>query len=535
MQLKSTQNQILAQQLGRATISDGALSSWKENFSAIPTVQRAQFYTDLVAAISVLEMTFDSWPRLIEDFVGIRQGTGSVQYLITKVNPKHGIIYDPEFDAASAVEANYGKHKPDLRQQKIATPRNWTDFVTIQEDGIESANWEGQLELASGIIDSLGNANRQDEYYYFLDLLWQYIRSGVAYEQKVAPVTDGDTARSYSASMGTVLDFMSKPSNLFNPGRLTQTYKKSDIRYITRSTNAQAIFKDQYSAAFNKEYMRGVTDEQIITVPDFLWPEDLKDISGVFISMGDDPTLMCFDNSIRSGASVNEAWYRVNHSVTQRSITGANQFGALVLFKDGTPEIIGSAVPVPTEVELDLYLNGAPVQGDTLNRGYMYEVRAFAKDKNGLLAGRANVNLTGSESPTKATFVQLNDLNLAVGRDEASDTITLTVDAVYDQNVKLTKTYNITGELQEQVPPFDITVKLTGSNLVTFSGNTATPPSETEGYNLTVKGKVAGENVDKAFTEAVTLTQAGDSITVTANAAPGYKLTGTKTRTLSYS
>lgn len=537
MGIQATPQELLRSFNDGKPVSDTALRSFVKNFDAFSALRRANFYTQLVAAWSHIPGATRAFPRLVEKFANISLGDGKQIYMLTGVNPTPGEKYDPEFNSVKAADFLLGAHKPDLRTSAIAALREWTKPLTVQGAELQAAGFDETMSLASQIIDSLENSDRINEYEVILDMFFDAVRRDIGFRNPVPPPLDADSARNYSAAVGAVAEFTANPSDRYNPERMRKVFDKADLLFITRVTTWQKIAKEQYSNTFQTQYMRGIPDDQVVAIADEFWPGDLANVSGVLISRSSNPndsTIIIKDNSISHAAIVNEAQERVNHSILHRSVYGLNPFGVMVVFENGTEVLPETSNPVPVEVDFEILLNGAPVT--ELLRGYSYKVVAAAKQENGYTAGGADVTLTGESSPTRNTFLDATELNLYIGLDEPATSLTLTAAASLDDSVTAVKVLNVNGTRMQVIPPFDVELTLTGTSLASVSGNTATPPSETVGYDLTYSGTVAGAPVaETAFTTPVTLTTAGDTITLKAKAQDGYKLNGTKTRTVNYS
>lgn len=546
MALSGTPLEILRTVSGEKNLTDSALHQWQRNFNAFNAVRRNAFYTELIAKVSNLPTAWKPFRRYVEDFAEVRQGDGSQIYLLTGVNPTPGTLYSPEYNSEQAANFLFGNHKPDLRQSAIAQVRNWQDVVTIKEHEIASANFEGALDLAGRMTDNLRNSDFLSEWNVTLAMLFDAIRSGIAKEVTTPAPTDDQSSRDFSAFIGALADWMDKPSSLYNPERMTQAFDTADLIILTRSTTWQTISKNQYSASYNPEYMRGLTDKQYVTIPDEYWPSDLDDVTAVVLSkQGANASVVIVDNYTTEAASVNAPYQSINQARVHGSVFGINPMGAMVVVKSGTQQAVAGSNPVPTEVVLELLLNGAPVT--EVVRGYTYKINAYAKDVHGFTAGRTDVLLDGDNSPTKHTFIQVDDLDFYVGLDEESTTLGLTAVAVLNGAVIKHTDYPVVGTKVPLVPPFEpvefdyddngeFDVTLTPSQVATFSGNTANPGDSDEAYTLSYTGKVGGVVVTKTdFVQPVTLTTAGDTITVLAEANPTYELHGTTSRTLNYS
>jgi len=544
MALSGTPKQILGQLTGRDTITDTALHQWQRNFNAMSAVRRASFYTELIARLSSIPQAWTPFRRYIEDFAEIRQGDGSQIYLLTDVNPTPGDLYSPEYNSNHAAKFLFGNHKPDLRQSAIAQVRNWEKALTIKDHELAAADFSGMIDIASRITDSLQDSDFLSEWRVTLSMLFDAIRSGIAHEVTTPTPTDEESSRNYSAFVGALADWMDKPSSLYNPEKMTAAFNTSDLLVIVRSTLWQTIAKSQYSAAYNPEYMRGLTDRQFVTIPDELWPADLSDVSSVVISKGTKSTVLVVDNYITAAATVNAPYSSVNQARVHGSVFGINPMAAMVVIKNGNQVSVGGALPVPTNVSLEVQLNGSAVT--ELIRGYTYKLVVKVTDADGFTAGRADVIVSGEDSPTKHTFVQVDDLDFYVGLDENSDELTLTASAVLKPEVDVDVTLPVVGTKVPLVPPFepvewdtdddgDFEVNVTPSMIATFSGKTATPGDADDRFTRSATGTVDGDPYPATdFTAPITLTQSGDTITITAVAADGYELKGTTSRTLTF-
>lgn len=545
MGLSATPAQILGSLTGRDTITQTALTQWQRNFNAFSAVRRASFYTELIARLSNMPQAWTPFPRLIERFAEVRQGDGSQVYLLTEVNPTPGELYSPEYNSEDAARFLFGNHAPDLRQSAIAQVRNWTKALTIKDHEIAAADFGGMLNIASRITDSLQDSDYLAEWKLGMGMFFDAVRSGIAAELTTPAPTNEETAREFSAFVGSVADFLNNPSDKYNPGRITKMYPVEDLIVVLRTTTWQTLNKSQYSKAFQPEYMRGIADSQYVTIPDENWPSDLSDVTAVVISKGTTSTVLVVDNATDQAASVNAPWTSVNQTRTKRSVLGINQGGAMVVIKNGTQVAVAASTPVPTDIELEIQLNGAPVT--ELIRGYQYKLVAKVTDEHGFTAGRADIKVTGAESPTSHTFVQVDDLDFYVGLDEEATELTLVASSALDSTVQVSVSLDVVGTLVPLTPPFEpiqwdededglFNIELTPSQIATFSGHVATPPATVPAnVTLTRAGTVGGVALASApFTAPVTLTTAGDTVTVTAHAASGYELTGATQRTLNY-
>lgn len=528
----------MAQEKGLKSINNYAKNDWYRNWNVLDLQGRLRFYPSLLKALSALRTSFDSFPRLVEKFARVDQGDGSEAYLLSAVQPGVGKVYNAEFNSDEAAKFLLGQHRPNIISTGIGQLREYYDAVTVKEDQL-AASYEDVVSFGSQLIQSLENGDRQAEWQFGLSMLFEAVeKPGLAHRVLGARPTDENTAREFSARLGGIAEAISSPTDLYNPARLQRVAVSDDLVFVTRISLKQTLFKSQYSGTFQMGYAQGLKDDQLYGVPDELWPASLSHVQGILISKGGEATVRVIDNVQRQDTFNNGAWDATNHFLTHKSVTGISSLGIMVVFEDGTPVAPGAATPVPATEELTITLNGVEVT--ELVRGVRYDVRAVAKDANKFIAGPSEVAVSGNNSPAGRTYVTVDDFSLFVGIDEESAELTITAHATLDPTVTAEVTLPVVGERFEAIPPYasqgtDAVVNLTASKLATFSGKTATPPAETEGYSLTYAGTVGGVAVTSTdFDAPVTLTQEGDTITITATADTGYTLTGVTTRTLSY-
>lgn len=543
MALQGTALSILRDWTGDETINEYGLNDFERKFSTLSGMEKAQYYVTLPAKIGSMELPVTPLRRYIEDIFVVRKGDGSQAYLLTGVAPAKGSIYSPVYDSNAAANFLLGNHESDIRKDAIAQVRNEQYVVTIKMPEIRTVMFSGALDLAARQHESLQNGDYIEEYRMLSGTIFEALRRpGYAAVVTTPEPTDEASFRKFSAILGGTADNLTFPSDQYNAQKIPKGYKREDLRLLVRVSTKRELFTSSYADVFNLNYARGLADDFLVEFPDSMWPSDMDDVLGILFAKGDEPTFILVDNEIHPDAFVNPGYQSVNQTLVHNSVFGVNTFAPLVAIKVGAPMKTGSAVPVPTSVEFEVLLNGNPVTPGTgegapgLRRGEEYKLRAFAKDVYGNTAGRANVAITGQTSPTGATFVQRDDIDLYIGLDEASDAVKLTASASLNSDIKTELEFKIVGQQVSLRPPIEFVTVLTASNVATVSGNTITPPATpSPAYNLTYAGKVGGNNVSGAFTEAITVTQAGDSVTVTANANDGYTLKGTKTRKVNFS
>lgn len=525
---------------GQASLTQKGILAMERFFHSKDAVQQVEFYNEIVKRFGELKGGWRNFDRLADRLAHISDGDGAEIYTGTVVNPTPGQNYSPVYNDTEAAKYLFGQWKPDVRQFAIAQPRRWHKALTVMGDRLR-AGFVSSVETADEIISSLQNSDRLDEWYAVMDMLFHVATLEGAYKVTGPAITDEESARNFSARLGSFASFLGNPSNRYNPGRATMVYDRSTLRLVARTSFIQKLQKSSYANAFNPEYMRGLSDDLFIDIPDADWPASLSNVQGILITKADEKnsTLVVKDNMIHSSAPVNETNLAVNHNLLHQSVYGVNPYAPLVVFVDGVEEVIAGTTPVPTEVTIKAFLNGNEVT--ELRRGYEYQFEAIAKGANGYPAGRAATTLTGSESDTGFTYLDADQLILNVAIDETAESLTLTAKSVIDGTISATVTLPVTGEAFQSTPPFTPlgeggdAVNLTPGMLATKTGNVVTPPADPQGYTLTYSGVVGGTPTGtQDFTSPVTLTEEGDTITVTATPAEGITLTGTTTRTLTY-
>lgn len=542
-----------------APVTEGYLNAWKAGFNSMNWTKRVPFYNRLIAAIEHLPVGYIPTPRLVERFAEVRQGNGALNYVLTGIAPNKGYIYDRALSSEAVSKALFGPAPEDVRSAVINQVRDWYTKTTVQAQDLAAAgDFNGTLNFAARQIQNMESSDHIVEWNLGLNLIFAAAREGLGKEVKLPRPVDGTSGQQFSAALGTAVASITTPSTDWNPFRIEKMFAKSDLVAIVKSSVWQGLRTGQYASAFNTEYMASIGNDQWVEISDSKWPADLDDVLFILVSKaneGPDSTLVIVDNHIGNSVENIEVFQRANHFRTHNSVFGINPHAVFAVFREGVPTLTSSAVPVPVDIDFDLYLNGAPVT--EVNRGWNYDVVVNVKDADGFTAGRADIAIAGSESTDAETYVAVNDLRVYVGLDEGASTLTFTATSSVDTSVKASVTKPVVGPRRLVRPPYTDpgdgdngggdggggtevpTLNLNPTNIAQFTGNTANPGNVIGDYQLRYSGTVGGQPVTTTppplFTQPVTLTQAGDLITVTAYANPAVlKLTGTTTRTLEF-
>lgn len=335
-----------------------------------------------------------------------------------------GLLREHAYDARHDGEDVFRRETPDVRAIYHKLNRQGYYHVTVSQPELEMAFLgEGQVQtFVDQLVAAPYTSAQVDEMLYMIQVLRLYHDTlGGYYYQKAGSreiADDGGRAKNLLKAIRSFGETVQFPSTRFNAAGMPVWVPKEDLVILTTPEVAAEIDVDALAGAFNVDRMN--VSQQIITIPDELWPFD-----GIHTILTTKWFFQVYDKLNTTGEITNPKslhWHSYYH-IWQ--IISASIFAPAIAFTDElqtqTIKIKPADVDVASVAAIDVYpRNGGRI--DAVSRGgdLAFDAKLTVPDEAESIGALIGWEVRGQSSP-RTYITRLGVLH--VGADETATEI----------------------------------------------------------------------------------------------------------------